>query len=472
MTDFEPVIGLEVHCQLAVRSKLFSDAPADHGGDANTRVSIVDIGLPGVLPTLNEQAVEVAVKAALALEGEVQLRTKFDRKNYFYPDLPKGYQISQYDQPFCVGGRIPVDAERFTELERIHLEEDAGKSMHTDDGSLVDLNRVGSALIEIVGRPDLRSAQDAHDCLVNLKQILRYAGVSECDMENGSLRCDANISLRPRGATELGTKVEIKNLNSFKMVQRALDYEIRRQSAALAGGGTIRQETRLWNEERGETAVMRTKESAPDYRYFPDPDLPPLTISPALVTRLQEQLPESPHARRQRIAEEHSLPEHDLDVILADRELADYFEAVAAGTGDAKAASNWTMTEVLRTLHERHLTADACPVAPAQLADLINALGSGRINHPAARRVFAHMLEHGGSAAAAIAALGLQQISDHDALRPIIQRVVEASPKAVADYRAGKEKALHAMKGLVMKETKGKADPAAVDELLRDALSG
>lgn len=471
MTDYEPVIGLEVHCQLAVKSKLFSSASNDFGGEPNTRVSAVDIGMPGVLPVLNEQAVRLAVRAALALEGEVQNHTKFDRKNYFYPDLPKGYQISQYDRPFCVGGRIPIDGSRFGQLERIHLEEDAGKSMHTDEGSLVDLNRVGSALIEIVGRPDLHSPQDAHDCLENLKQILQYAGVSDCDMENGTLRCDANISLRPYGQTELGTKVEIKNLNSFKMVHRALDYEIRRQAAALAAGGHIQQETRLWNEERGETATMRSKESAPDYRYFPDPDLPAFTISPETIAEIQAELPESPAARRRRLAASHALPDHDLDVLLADRLVADYFEQVAEASGDAKAASNWTMTEVLHALHDRDVSADACPVSPAQLAGLIEALAADRINHPAAKRVFAQMLDHGGTADEAIEELGVQQITDRSQLEPIVHRLVDAHPKAVADFRAGKEKALHALKGLVMRETKGKASPALVDELLRDAVT-
>ena len=275
---YETVIGLETHVQLGLETKLFSPAKYAFGGEPNTRVSVIDLGLPGVLPRLNEQAIRIAIRAALALEGEINPHTKFDRKNYFYPDLPKGYQISQYEQPYCIGGRVPLGDGRFCCLERIHLEEDAGKNIHSDQGSLVDLNRAGATLIEIVSKPDLRSPRDAHAYLDHLKQILQYIGVSECDMEKGSLRCDANVSLRPVGQEQLGTKVEIKNLNSFKMVQRALEYEERRQAAVLAAGGQVLQETRMWNEEKGETTALRGKESVQDYRYFPEPDLPPIQI--------------------------------------------------------------------------------------------------------------------------------------------------------------------------------------------------
>ncbi len=471
MTGYEPVIGLEVHCQLDLATKLFSSAPVDFGGEPNSRVSPVDMGLPGVLPTLNENALRVAIRAGLALEGSIRRHTKFDRKNYFYPDLPKGYQISQYDQPFCEGGRVPLGDGRYGGLVRIHLEEDAGKSTHTDRGSLVDLNRVGVALIEIVGHPDLRSPEDAHAFLDNLKQILQYAGVSDCDMEKGSLRCDANISVRPIGQHELGTKVEIKNLNSFKMVERSLHYEIRRQSAVLAAGGTIHQETRLWNEERGETSSMRSKESAPDYRYFPEPDLPPIHVSKEMVVEIKNDLPEMPLARRARLEQEHGLPAHDLKVLLADRHVADYFEQVAEASGDAKAASNWTMTEVLRVLNDTGTTVAALPVTPEAVAGIIEAISAGKINHPAAKKVFNHLVEHGGTTADAIAQLGLEQIQDRSQLEPIVRQVVADHPTPVADYKAGKTKALHSLKGMVMKETRGKASPTMVDEILVELLA-
>jgi aspartyl-tRNA(Asn)/glutamyl-tRNA(Gln) amidotransferase subunit B len=467
---YETVIGLEVHCQLAVASKLFSDAPADFGGEPNTRVAAVDLGLPGVLPVINARAVEVAVRAAVALEGEVREHTVFDRKNYFYPDLPKGYQISQYERPFCVGGRIPLGDGGHCGLVRIHLEEDAGKSTHTEHGSLVDLNRAGVALIEIVGKPELRSPRQAHDCLDQLKRILQYAEVSDCDMEKGSLRCDANISLRVPGAP-LGTKVEIKNLNSFKMVERALGYEERRQAAVLAAGGRIAQETRLWNEERGETVPMRSKESAPDYRYFPDPDLPPLAIPRELVERVRREMPELPAARRARMAQQWALPGHDLDVLLADRRVADWFEALARACGDAKLASNWTMTEVLRVLGERGTGIEAFPISPARLAELIAALQRGQVNRAAAKKVFAHMLDHDASAAEAIAALGLLQISDAGELLAVVRRVIAENQKPAADFASGKAKALHGLLGLVMRATGGKANPALVEELLRRELA-
>ncbi len=468
---FEPTIGLEVHVQLDVRTKLFSTAPAAAGGEPNTRVSPVDLGLPGALPVLNAQAVRVALRAALALDGQVQGHTLFARKNYFYPDLPKGYQISQYDAPFCLGGSVPLGGGRACRLQRIHLEEDAGKSMHGGQSSLVDLNRAGVALIEIVGAPELHSPADAHAFLVHLKQILMFAGVSDCDMEKGSLRCDANVSLRPKGSDQLGTKVEIKNLNSFKAVERALAYEVRRQTAILAAGGALAQETRLWNEERGETAPMRSKESAPDYRYFPEPDLPPLEIGAALLDEVRAALPELPAARRARWRRDYALPEHDLDVLLAEPQIAEYFEAVARASGEPKAASNWVMGEVLRAVRERGVRIADLPAAPERLAELLLALRQGRVHHQAARKVFAHMLEHGASAAAAIAALGLAQAGDRDALEPIVRGIVAANAKAVADYRAGKDKAFHALKGLVMRAAGGKADPKVVDELLRAQLA-
>ncbi len=471
MSSWETVIGLEVHVQLNLKSKLFSSVAYGFGGEPNSRVSVVDMGLPGVLPVLNKQAIKIALRAAIALEGEINQTTTFDRKNYFYPDLPKGYQISQFNHPYCIGGRVPLGNGKFGELERIHMEEDAGKSMHSQIGSMVDLNRAGSALVEIVGKPDLRTPADAHAFLDNLKLILQYAGVSDCDMEKGSLRCDGNISMRPKGSKTLGTKAEIKNLNSFKMVQRSLEYEERRQIAILSQGGQVAQETRLWNDEKGVTATMRSKESAQDYRYFPEPDLPPLHISDALINQVRESLPELPLARRQRWIDEFKLPEHDAHVLTADRNLADYFEDTAKACGDVKTASNWVMSEVLRTVNDSNLTVQNFPIQPERLAGLIQAIGAGKINRNAGKKVFQHMLEHDDDAAASIQKLGLQQISDPKALQKIAARVMQENPKPVEDYRNGKEKALHALKGLVMRETQGKANPSAVQDILVELLN-
>ncbi|MEE9126491.1 MAG: Asp-tRNA(Asn)/Glu-tRNA(Gln) amidotransferase subunit GatB [Planctomycetota bacterium] len=468
---YETVIGLEVHVQLGLKTKLFSPTEYAFGGQPNTRVSVIDLGLPGVLPRLNDAALRVAIRAALALGGEINLHSRFDRKNYFYPDLPKGYQISQFEQPYCSGGQVPLGDGRYGQLERIHLEEDAGKNIHAEGGSLVDLNRAGVALIEIVGRPDLHSPTDAHAFLDNLKQIMQYADVSECNMEKGSLRCDANISLRPVGSTDLGTKVEIKNLNSFKMVQRALQYEERRQAAVLGSGGTIQQETRLC-DEKGETQTMRTKESAHDYRYFPEPDLPPVQIPPELVDDVRGSMPELPAARQARFQRDYALPAYDIDVLLAHRAVADYFEAVAGAVGDAKAASNWMMTEVMRVMNETQAKIQDFPIGATRLAGLIQAQQQGTVNRNAAKKVFQHMLEHQEDARAAIRKLGLEQISDAKELSAIVQQVLDQNPQPVKDYLGGKQKALHALKGLVMRETRGRSNPRTVEELLLRLIQG
>jgi aspartyl-tRNA(Asn)/glutamyl-tRNA(Gln) amidotransferase subunit B len=470
MSGYTTVIGLEVHVQLQTASKLFSPAPVAALGDANTRVHAIDMAIPGMLPRLNAVAVALAVRAALALDGEVQRSSRFARKNYFYPDLPKGYQISQYEEPFCRGGRVPLGDGRFGALQRIHLEEDAGKLIHTDVGTLVDLNRAGVPLIEIVGLPDLRTPVEAHAYLTHLREILVFAGVSDCDMELGSLRCDANVSLMPVGSDRFGTKVEIKNLNSFKMVQRALEYEERRQAAILAAGGTIQAETRLWNEEKGETRPMRSKETAPDYRYFPDPDLPPLLLDDAFVTAQRTALGELPHARRERYRASYSLPDYDIALLTSDKALGDYFEAVAAACGEPKTASNWVMTEVLQMLRDRHLSLAAFPVSPQRLGELLRIVDRGAITVVSARAAFSRMLERGEDAAAAIAALGLTKITDEAVLAPLCEQAIAANAAAVADLRAGKQRAFDALKGHVMRATKGKADPVVVDRLLRQLL--
>jgi len=470
VSSFTTVIGLEVHVQLATHSKLFSPAPAAALGEPNTRVHEIDLGLPGVLPRPNATAIALAVRTALALGGEVQLFSRFARKNYFYPDLPKGYQISQFEEPICLGGNVPLGDGRSCRLHRIHVEEDAGKLVHGDLGTLVDLNRAGVPLVEIVSEPDLRHPGDAHTFLVKLREILRFAGVSDCDMELGSMRCDANISLMPVGATEYGTKVELKNLNSMKMVQRALEYEERRQAAVLAAGGRIAPETRAWNDEAAESRPLRSKETAPDYRYFPDPDLPPLVLEEALLEEQRRALGELPEARRERFRRDHGLPEHDVVVLTADRDVGDWFEALVAQGVDPKTASNWTMSDVLPAARERGTALDVLPVTPARLAALLGLLAGKELTQVSARRVFRHMLDRAEPADVAMRELGLSRISDAASLQPLVDAAVLALPEAAAAVAAGKERAIDALKGHVMRATKGRADPALVDDLLRAVI--
>jgi aspartyl-tRNA(Asn)/glutamyl-tRNA(Gln) amidotransferase subunit B len=470
VTDYTTVIGLEVHVQLSTHSKLFSPAPSGALGEPNTRVHAIDLGLPGVLPRPNAAAIELAVRTALALDGRVQTVSRFARKNYFYPDLPKGYQISQFEEPVCLGGTVPLGGGRSCRLHRIHIEEDAGKLTHGDLGTLVDLNRAGMPLVEIVGEPDLRTPADAHAFLVHLREILRYAGVSDCDMELGSMRCDANISLMPFGSTQYGTKVELKNLNSLKMVQRALEYEERRQAAILAAGGRIAAETRGWNDEAGESRSQRSKESAPDYRYFPDPDLPPLVLDEAMIERQRDALGELPQHRRARYRTDFQLPEHDIAVLTQERAVGDWFEALVAVGVEPKTASNWTMSEVLPA--QRHLTTPLAgfPVSPGQLCELVQLQSRGALTQVSARKVFQHLLAHGGAAEAAMHELGLLRIVDRGSLQPLVAAAIEALPEAVTAVRVGKERAMDALKGHVMRATKGRADPGVVDSLLREAL--
>lgn len=467
--DVVPTIGLEVHVQLATRTKMFSPAAYEPGAAPNTAVHGIDLGLPGTLPGPNAKAIRLAVRAAIALEGAVQRQSQFARKHYFYPDMPKGYQITQYEEPYCKGGRVPLGDGRSCELERIHLEEDAGKLVHADVGTLVDLDRAGAPLIEIVSQPMLRSAEDAHAFLVRLREILRFAGVSECDMELGTMRCDANVSVAAIGA-KLGVKVEIKNLNSFKMVQRAIDYEIRRQSAALLLGMRIVQETRLWNDEKGETRTMRSKERAEDYRYFPDPDLPPVILSEALIAAEREAVGELPAQRRERYRREFGLPSHDIDALTQDKAAGDWFERVLAHGTEPKSASNWMMSEVLKAARESATPIDALPVTPLRLSELIAAVAAGTLTATTGRQAFLHMLAHDVNCQQAIATLGLSRITDHGALLPLVQRAIHELPAAADDVRAGRTKALDALKGHVMRATKGKADPQALDTVLRAEL--
>jgi aspartyl-tRNA(Asn)/glutamyl-tRNA(Gln) amidotransferase subunit B len=470
VTAYTTVIGLEVHVQLATRSKLFSPAPVASLGDANTRVHEIDLGLPGVLPRPNQEAIALATRAALALGADVQAMSRFARKHYFYPDLPKGYQISQFDEPLAWGGEVPLGGGRSCRLHRLHVEEDAGKLTHTAIGTLVDLNRAGVPLVEIVGEPDLRAPADAHAFLQHLREILRFAGVSDCDMELGSMRCDANISLMPVGSDTFGTKVELKNLNSLKMVQRAREYEERRQMAVLSAGGSIAAETRGWHDEIGESRSQRSKETAPDYRYLPDPDLPPLVLDEAFLAARRDELGELPQQRRERYRTAFGLAEHDVAALAQDRAVGDWFEQVVAAGADAKAACNWVIGEVLPAARARDTSLATFPIGPAKLAELLTLLDDQTLTQPTARKVFAHLLEHAVAPKRAIADLGLGRIADPDALQPLVTAAIAALPEATAAVAAGKDRAIDALKGHVMRATRGRADPALLDDLLRSAI--
>ena len=470
-----------MHAQLLTRTKLFCACANRFGAPPNTLVCPVCLGLPGALPVLNRHAVTLALRAALATGCAVQEASVFERKNYFYPDLPKGYQISQYERPLATGGAVQVAAagggERAIRLARIHMEEDAGKLLHegypwSREKSGVDLNRAGVPLIEIVTEPDLRGPEEAHAYLTALRAILLFAEVSDCNMEEGSLRCDANVSVRPRGAQALGTRTEIKNLNSFRHVARAIEHEIARQVAVVESGGTVVQETLLWNPDRGETVPMRSKEEAHDYRYFPEPDLPPLEVSAEWIGEARRSLPELPAERRRRFVAEYALPGYDASVLTQERDLADYFEAAARASGNAKAASNWVMTEILRKLKEDERPLAASPVAPAALAGLVRLVDSGTISGKIAKDVFERMWATGEDAGAIVEREGLTQLSDETALEAVVAEVVAGSPEQAASYRGGKAAALGWFVGQVMKKTEGRANPRRVNELLRKALGG
>jgi aspartyl-tRNA(Asn)/glutamyl-tRNA(Gln) amidotransferase subunit B len=478
---WEAVIGLEVHAHLLTRTKLFCGCANRFGAPPNTLVCPVCLGLPGALPVLNRQAVTLALRAALATACTVHPLSVFERKNYFYPDLPKGYQISQYERPLATGGFVAIDGpdgvEKRVRLARIHMEEDAGKLLHegfpwSGEESGVDLNRAGVPLIEIVSEPDLRAPGEAHAYLTALRAVLLYAEVSDGNMEEGSLRCDANVSVRRRGERALGTRAEIKNLNSFRNVARALEHEVTRQVAVLESGREIVQETLLWNAERGETASMRSKEEAHDYRYFPEPDLPPLAVSAEWVEEARRSLPELPAERRRRFASEYALPPYDAGVLTQEREVADYFEAAARQSGNAKAVSNWVMTDVLRKLKEDERSLAACPVGPDALAGLVKLIDAGTISGKIAKDVFERMWATGGEPAAIVEREGLTQLSDESALEAVVAEVVASSPEQAASYRGGKTAALGWFVGQVMRRTGGRANPQRVNALLQKALGG
>jgi aspartyl-tRNA(Asn)/glutamyl-tRNA(Gln) amidotransferase subunit B len=476
-STYEAVIGLEIHAQLRTATKIFCGCSTAFGASPNSEVCPVCLGQPGALPVLNRQAVDYAVMAALALGCEVQPESIFARKNYFYPDLPKGYQISQYERPLALGGGLEIAVDgppRFVRLTRIHMEEDAGKSLHegfrdSETKTYVDYNRSGVPLIEIVSEPDMRSAPEAAEFFSRLREILVSIGVNDGNMEEGSLRCDANVSVRPVGQEKLGTKAEVKNVNSFRYLQKAIEYEIDRQIEIVAKGGRVLQETRLFDSATGRTHSMRSKEEAHDYRYFPEPDLPPLVVTADRVERLRAVLPELPDARRKRFVASYGIPDYDAGV-LTQSGLADYFEQVAATAGNAKAASNWVMGELLRTLNDRGTPVADVPLKPEALAGLITLVEKGTISNAIAKDVFPKMYESGRSAADIVAAEGLAQNSDESSIVVVIRAVMAANADAVTQYRAGSQKTFGFLVGQFMKGSGGKANPKLANELLKREL--
>ncbi len=476
---YEAVIGLEVHVQLKTRTKAFCGCSTRFGEAPNSNTCPVCLGLPGALPVFNRKALELAARAGLALNCTIQERSVFARKNYFYPDLPKGYQISQYELPLATGGWLDAEVAGATKrigITRLHMEEDAAKNLHdgfpdSDRWSYIDYNRGGTPLAEIVSEPDIRTPAEAYSYLNTLKQVLQYTDVSDCNMEEGSLRCDANVSVRLRGAPKFGTKVEAKNLNSFRYVEDALQYEIARQIGVLEAGGTIVQETRLWNVAAGRTESMRSKEFAHDYRYFPDPDLLPVVASSAFVADVKAHMPELPAARVKRFIADYELAPYDAGVLTGTRELADYFEAVVRAGAPAKMAASWISVELLRRLNDAGKDITDCPVAPADLAELLAIVQRAEITTASGKKVFSTMFDTGNKPAEIVAAEGLAQISDTSAIESIARAVVAKSPDNVAKYKSGNEGVFKFFVGQVMKETKGQANPQSVNEILKRVLS-
>jgi aspartyl-tRNA(Asn)/glutamyl-tRNA(Gln) amidotransferase subunit B len=473
---YEAVIGLEVHAHLSTKSKMFCGCSTAFGAAPNENVCPRCMGMPGVLPVLNRQAVELAVRAGIAAHCEIARESIFDRKSYFYPDLPKGYQISQYLTPVCKGGYIEIALKsgetKRVRLTRIHLEEDAGKNTHEVDGSLVDLNRSGVPLVEIVSEPDMRTAEDAGAYLRALHAMLRYAEVSDARMAEGGMRCDVNISVRPRGTEKFGVKTEIKNLNSFRFVEKAIEFEIGRQVEVIESGGKVQQETHLWDPVREETRPMRSKEFANDYRYFPEPDLPPLRIPPDLIEKVKTEMPELPDARRARYISEFGLTPYEAGVIIDEREVADYFEATLPSLKNRKAAANWVMTEVLRVVRESGKSIGEAVPPAIEVGALLKMVEDSKVSLNAAKTAFAAMCTSGKSAEATVAELGLAQVSDEGAIAAACEKVIAAEPAKVAEYRSGRDKLFGFFVGQVMKTMGGKANPKVINDILKQKLAG
>jgi aspartyl-tRNA(Asn)/glutamyl-tRNA(Gln) amidotransferase subunit B len=476
--EWEAVIGLELHAQLATTTKIFSGAPTAYGAEANRQACAIDLGMPGMLPVLNERAVRYAIRLGLALEAQVAGRSVFARKNYFYPDLPKGYQISQYESPVVGKGHLDIDlddgARRRIGVTRAHLEEDAGKSLHEGFARMtgIDLNRAGTPLLEIVSEPELRSAREAVAYMKKMHSLVRYLGICDGNMQEGSFRCDANVSVRPVGETAFGTRAELKNLNSFRFVERAINYEIERQIELLEDGGSVVQETRLFDPDRGETRSMRGKEEAHDYRYFPDPDLLPLEITEALIDEVRAEMPELPDAKSARFQADHGLSAYDAGVLTGSRELADYFEAVVAESGDAKLAANWVMGELSGALNKAGLEITESPVDATTLAGLLVRIRDETISGKIAKEVFEAIWQGEGDADTVIDARGLRQVTDSAAIEAMVDEVIAANPGQLEQYRAGKTKLMGFFVGQVMKASGGKANPQQVNEILKQRLDG
>lgn len=474
--DYEIVVGLEIHAELSTKSKIYCGCTTEFGGDPNTHCCPICTGMPGTLPVLNRKVVEYAVKAGLTTNCTISGRSKLDRKNYFYPDLPKAYQISQYDLPLCRDGyvNIKVDGKvKKVGIERIHIEEDAGKLLHYEDGldSLVDYNRAGVPLIEIVTRPDMRSAEEARQLVENIRAILQYINVSDCRMEQGSLRADVNVSVMPAGSKELGTRTEIKNLNSFRSIVRAIEAEARRQIDVLESGGKIIQETRRWDDNKGASFTMRSKEETNDYRYFPEPDLVPIEVSDEWLEKIRSSIPELPENRKKRFMVEYGLPEYDASLLISSKALADYFEEAANISKNAKAISNWIMGDLTRILKERSLEVESIPFPPEHLAGLVSLIDKGSISSTMARKVFERMFDTGKEPEIIVNEEGLKVISDEGALYQVVKKVLENNPQSVADYKKGKEKTFGFLVGQAMKESKGRADPQLISKLLKGELN-
>ena len=476
MKDYEVIIGLEVHAELKTNTKMYCNCSTEFGADPNTHCCPICTGMPGVLPVLNKRVVEFATKAGLATNCEISRFSKQDRKNYFYPDLPKAFQTSQYDLPLCIGGHLDINVngeQKRIGITRIHIEEDAGKLIHdayTGD-TLVDMNRCAVPLIEIVSEPDIRSADEAVAYMQTLKSILEYLDVCDCKMQEGSLRCDVNLSVRPRGQKEFGTRTETKNLNSFKAIHNSIEFEIKRQIEEVENGGKIYQETRRWDDAKGIGYAMRTKEDAHDYRYFPEPDLAPIILSDEYIQNLKDNLPEMPHIKKERYMKDFDLPEYDADILTSSIKTAKFFEEANDICNNPKAVSNWIMGDFTRMLNEKEIEIDESKVTSQNLAELITLIDKGTISSKIAKQVFEDMFETGENAKDIVEKKGLVQMSDEGAIKEIVQKVVDANPQSIADYKAGKDRAIGFLVGQIMKETKGKANPQIVNKLLLEIIN-